>query len=100
MSEYTEVPWEVAPIGFQNLVIKNDKYHICYVNWVDENLGEMQKANAQLMATAPELLERLEQASSLIERMICNNPEYSSNDLPLLNDIKKTIAKAKGDKDE
>lgn len=80
MNKHTPAPWEtiINPISL-DLEVWNDKDCICVVDGDD-------KANAKLIATAPELLEALERALHDFRNMTWTDETY--------NIIEATIKKA------
>jgi len=96
--KHTRPPWEVkvASEDEYSYVAKLADYLIVPQPGVE--LGDVKKDLA-LIKTAPEMLKRLEQALGLVDRIIGNNGEYV-DELPLVDDIEKTIKKAKGDNND
>ena len=88
MSDYTEKPWRVAGT-VETLIVSEKGKKVCIMahRGVSGVGIEEMKANAQLIAAAPELLDRLEKAKQLMK----------SGGLPIPLSIEQTIDKAKGD---
>ena len=102
MSKHTEGPWKVD--GKTELCITNVHDRSKYVGSASimgskdncKELYEEAKANARLMAAAPELLEALE---AIQKHWNYEGNAYGMDDelLPIMKKAKQAIAKAKGE---
>jgi len=88
MSEFKGTPGKWGVYGTDNCIfIENDNAeHICAINSVNISLQEA-KSNAKLIATAPEMLEMLE---DILEAFKENNFEISAHEIEEL--IKKVTS--------
>jgi len=95
MAEYTEGPWFLDDDKFYKLKILNkDFIEITEVySWDISDLKET-KANARLIAAAPDLLEVVEELISTIEN--APDPRMVNDHIKI---VKEVIKKAKGDND-
>ena len=93
MMEHTQGPWEV--IGGTVIVSKEDRYYIAHTPEVAEDRFWETRANARLIAAAPELLEALE---SLIREHDCEASAFEDSlcECKLCTPARAAIAKARG----
>ena len=95
MIKYTKGPWRVAEggnevNGFVAVKTSNSKYILC-----DGNTEQERKANAALIAAAPDLLEALKEAEALYsEYGLQANPNYADRIGPWINATRQAINKA------
>ena len=101
MSEFTKGPWVSYPPhsekDFLNSAIVNieSEYgcHVCSTTIYKRTFKEI-KANAHLIAAAPEMYEALEEALSMIERQ----PDFNDDgDGLLISRCKQALVKARGE---
>jgi hypothetical protein len=104
--EHTPGPWELIWEDGKYGVIgaTTDKKLVAIVgNNPHDGRNEIRKANAQLIAAAPELLDALTKAQQTIENAVmagCDDPEtmeYALEHHATLINIRAAIAKAKGE---
>lgn len=90
---FTPGPWinlgRVSSDDSRTLIGNKDKN----ISLVGCACSDEQEANARLIAAAPELLEALEVAQSIIERLTRSTSDYSRQQIA----IRAAIAKAKGE---
>lgn len=86
MSKHTPAPWESVEVKNSGLWSVKSKYRLRDKDKIASQIG---KANAKLIAAAPELLEALEQAKMWLEGWASAEPELAI--------INKAIAKARGE---
>lgn len=91
-SEYTPGPWHVAPMSPTWVGTKYSE-HIASTDTFDTEDEDEQKANARLIAAAPELLEALIAITNQLER-IGDTREHK--DGAFIRDARAAIAKATG----
>lgn len=84
--QHTPGPWTATQYGYEKFSVNGEKgVEIC---------GAWNKANASLIAAAPELLEALEMALADADRIVCSPDEM---ELDWLNEARTAIAKARGE---
>ncbi|MFW6145534.1 MAG: hypothetical protein ACOC4Y_01915 [bacterium] len=107
MNEYTEGTWKAKQTQDKLIEISTDDYFICFLSWADEKHEKEQKANAQLIAAAPDLLEAAEEILQNIQKLLLaiSENEVTIDEIEYLLDneykdvLQPAIAKAKGDTD-
>jgi hypothetical protein len=78
MSKHTPGHWRVTKYGGQLQVLADDQCVIADVGtWLNEDAAESE-ANAQLLATAPELLKALQGIKERTDALKLNHPEWAS----------------------
>lgn len=97
MSKFTSGPWKVSRCG---LIVSNPQTRTIQIDiasvfdgWIDFN-GDEAKANAQLIATSPELFEQLRVMTALCRL------KYDGTDPAFMAEILKSeavISKARGE---
>lgn len=100
-TKYTPGPWEIISPAYGSYQIRrqSDKpgYHynsICSGAITSGDYGLQQHANARLIATAPELLEKLKEAENYIRE--CQH-DFAFEDNGILKEIHTLIIKAEGE---
>ena len=93
MSKYTPAPWNVW--GETKLCVNAEKRSVACASQETMADWETAKANAQLIAAAPELLEALEQLV-MINKIYSEDKEYDFA-WAEMQFAKQAIAKAKGE---
>ncbi len=110
--KHTSAPWAINDIesvnpdltiyAVRDLILGNSNkgIELCEVNWHRNRLEEC-KANAQLIAAAPELLEALEHLVFTATKLFEDNSPIAPSDTisithPIIEAAKSAIAKAKG----
>ncbi len=107
MTKHTQAPWNIMDLN-NNPYIENNGYEICqffrtaFLNddYSEDIEFENAKANARLIAAAPELLEFAENMSSYLKDIIAdkNHPINWRNECEiLLNNCNQAITKSKGE---
>ena len=92
-TKHTPGPWETLPDGDTFFIRVSDKAKpIAKLTWACIRRAEL-KANARLIAAAPELLEALEDALACLERLEDKDGAYR---VTCIQQCKQAIAKAKG----
>ncbi len=88
MSKHTPGPWDVRKID--SAVSFRGIFGIC-ANGGGGSIADEEKANAHLIAMAPEML-------TLLKRLMAGKPgsEYQLHELPSETEISEIIAKAEG----
>ena len=100
MSEYTEGPWKTEILGGYKWIYASEtpgQIGICKLPIPEGDLAE-HKANAQLIATAPELLEALEIAREAMTNKYYNKPKRDMKEEYKI--VEQAISKAKGELNE
>ncbi len=96
-AEYTTSPWQTDRTGFH--VIKQEKDGVFTIA-ILQPMAEI-RANARLIAAAPELLEACEMQQKLIDDMVRFVGQMALQDYALLNEApikaRAAIAKARGE---
>jgi len=95
MSKHTPGPWEILEVTPDDWQINSDLRDDCLVQMTPtighEHLSDEDKANARLIAAAPDMLAALEQVSRMWRVL---------RDEGMLNMVEEAIAKAQGVNDE
>jgi hypothetical protein len=96
-TKYTPGPWEIKSINFEELQIVSPEYVIATMETGtlinDEKFEKEQKANALLIASAPDLLEALKMAKEFFELVVM--PEGPEED-KIYPAVYEAIKKATG----
>jgi len=101
---HTPGPWSVDPVDWDMVTSDQDGLAIATLDHPDRS-DDDNLANARLIAAAPELLSMLQDAYADLSRISDNQSGISDEDLTdiaipdmtLLDQIRITIAKAKGE---
>lgn len=97
MTKHTEGPWKIGHISEELIYINSPKATLAKVHEESYLNG---KANAQLIAAAPELLEADKKALNFLNSypgFDAGNPNHPA---PLTEILRRAIAKAEGDSND
>ena len=92
MSKHTPGPWQISKSNNEKLStveIGTEDRYITLLSWT-KDIAEEQKANARLIASAPELLEAA-------EKVIQNGMACSHDEVKARVELRQVIEKAKGE---
>lgn len=95
MSKYTKGPWKAvkdSPLTYAIVIYSSDYDVVAVLDTDNPN----DKANAQLVAAAPDLLEACEKALHVIDDLSQDILTEDNEFLSEIIDIKEAIKKAKG----
>lgn len=103
-TKYTPGPWSTfkgygshpdLPIFIDAGKTKQESLPICQINQTVDTTTEMAKANARLIASAPELLEALKEAFNYLSQENGKRVKYETDSL--LDTLERAIFKATGE---
>jgi len=78
MSKHTPGPWKIRnDITKDTLICSENKTIICGIHQKNLNILSETKANAQLIAAAPELLDIAEYSLKIVENLPCECDSYN-----------------------
>jgi len=101
MSKHTPGPWKIRnDITKDTLICSENKTIICGIHQKNLNILSETKANAQLIAAAPDMLETLKQSYEMIDTLAgMSSWEARSQDEidEVMNQMLNAINKAEGD---
>lgn len=98
MSKHTPAPWYIdGTVRGTDLIVSNDDYQVAIC--ITHPNPDSNKANARLIAAAPELLEALRIARNYVEAVYLNtpNPKKARNYSQCLDIIDGAINNATGE---
>lgn len=95
---HTPGPWEVVPYGDGDSLVIHDArgdWRVCFMATPGES-GDMRgiRANARLIASAPDLLAACQRAHRVIKAMTGNQQATKGN---VIGELEAAIARATGD---